>query len=724
MDPSKKALESLRADLESQKRRKILSFEEFLEITKTEPQKVFRNVFQLFHDMVKSRIGKGEDEYPDDPESVGFVKYDCSKIFIHGMDSPFFPDRLFANRFVRQVETLKKGSQQNRIHVYEGPHGCGKSTFMDNLLETFEEYTDTEEGESFEIFWDIDIEGEKVSFSCPSHDYPILIVPRNYRANFLDKLLSDGFTELKHKISSEKEYEWLFDNEVCTICRSLFWALFDKTGSIDKVLDMVKVRHYKFDRRLGEGISVFNPGDAPIKEVKLSDNLIQKKLDKIFGAKVVKYVFSPHARINNGVYVLMDIKSHNEERLIELHNIISEGVHKVNGSVEERISSLFFALMNPEDKEKIKEHNASSFQGRIQYNKIPYVLDVPTELAIQRSIFGEKIDSYFLPGVLDNFVRVIISSRMNPGCEVLKEWIPNMAKYSKYCDGDGLLLRMEIYGGTIPRWLSEEDRKRLNASTRRKLISEGEREGEMGFSGRDSVRLFGDFISYFGGRTNLINMGNVSDFFKHKIGKVQRNENIPKNFLNSLVGWYDYLILGEVKESLYFYNEETITENILHYIYATNYEIGHAKVKCEWTGKDVEITEEFFRKLGAYFVGKDINKDDALTHANSIQRRYIEIIAKDPGKKITETELFQELFASYARSLKERVLEPFLKNDNFRQAIKCFRTDDFKTFDTRLKEHIVHMIKNLVEKFGYTEQGAKEICLYVIDQKLVEKFSK
>ena len=33
------------------------------------------------------------------------------------------------------------------------------------------------------------------------------------------------------------------------------------------------------------------------------------------------------------------------------------------------------------------------------------------------------------------------------------------------------------------------------------------------------------------------------------------------------------------------------------------------------------------------------------------------------------------------------------------------------------------MIKALVEKFSYTEQGAKEICLYMIDQKLAEKFS-
>ena len=45
----------------------------------------------------------------------------------------------------------------------------------------------------------------------------------------------------------------------------------------------------------------------------------------------------------------MDIKSHNVERLIELHNIISEGVHKVE-DLEENVDSLFLAVMNPEDK--------------------------------------------------------------------------------------------------------------------------------------------------------------------------------------------------------------------------------------------------------------------------------------------------------------------------------------------------------------------------------------
>lgn len=722
MNDARKALESLKTNLESDQRRVTLNFNEFLEIARENPQRTFRNIFQLFHDMVKSYVGEGEDEYPEDPESIGFVKYNCSKIFVEGSNNPFFPDRLFANRFVRQAETLRQGSQQNRIYVYEGPHGCGKSTFLNNILRSFEKYTNTEEGQSFEIFWDIETDDGKAWVPCPSHDYPLLLIPKGHRTAFLDKLLSEKMTEFKHNLSCEKEYEWLFEREVCVICESLFRALLDRFGSLEKVLSMVKVRRYKFDRRLGEGISVFNPGDRPMREVFLTDNQIQEKLDKIFGANLVKYVFSPLARTNNGIHVLMDVKSCNKERLLELHNVVSEGVHKVNGLIEERVSSLFLALMNPEDKKGIEEERVKSFQGRIQYNKIPYVLDVPTEVKIYQSVFGDQVNLRFLPRVLENFARVIISSRMNAECQPLKEWIPDVEKYRRYCDESRLLLRMDIYGGVIPAWLSEGDRKKLTAQVRRKLIAEGEREGVKGFSGRESVKFFGELLSRYGKDSHIINMSNVSDYFKHQIGREKRNEYIPKNFIDSLVGWYNYTVLAEVKESLYFYNEKQISEIVLNYLYAINYDVG-TKIRCEWTGQELEVSIDFLKTASAYFVGKEIKDQDVLGFARNIQKRYVEAAVQEMGRKITETDLYRELFASCVRNLKEKTFEPFLKNDNFKEAVRAFGTIEFETFDTRLIEHVAHMIKSLVEKFGYTEKGAKEICLYVVDQKLVEKFS-
>ena len=722
MNEVKQALECLGAEAKNKGKRIVLDFDQLCGEVRANPSKILRNIFQQFYDMVKFYVGPGKDEYPNDPESIGFMEYDCSKIFIEEADIPFFADRLFANRFIRQAESLRQGSQQNRIHVFEGPQGCGKSTFLNNLLRSFEKYMDSEEGRGYEIVWNIKTkEGEKFEVPCPSHDYPILLIPRDCRANFLEKLIPESVPEFKEKLFHDKEYEWIFKGEVCTICESIFDALFDKFGSLDAVLSMVKARSSKFDRRSGEGISVFNPGDRPVKESEFGDRRIQKKLDDFFGANIVKYVYSLHARTNNGIYVLMDIKSHNEDRLLELHNIISEGVHKVV-DVEEQSNSLFLALMNPEDQKKIEDTKTmASFQGRIQYNRIRYVMEVPTEVDIYRSTFGDQIDARFLPRVLENFARVVISSRMKSECGPLKEWIPDLGKYKKYCDEAGFLLRMEIYGGVIPTWLSEADKKKFTVQVRRKLIAEGENEGDKGITGRESIRLFGEFFNLCCRKSNLINMGDVTEYFKHKMGSVKRDESVPKNFIGSLVNLYDFVVLNQVKESLYFYNKEQISEDILHYLYAVNYDVGN-KVTCAWTGKEIEITVVFFKLVSAYLTGTDVGDRDALVFAQDIQKKYATMIAQDRTRPIMETELYKTLFAAYTKNLKEKALQPFLKNENFQEAVKSFGAKAFETYDTRLKEHVAYMIKNL-EKFGYNEQGAKEICLYVIDQKLAEKFS-
>lgn len=720
MNDAVKAIDYVKSQVDRKEKRKIISYDEFLELMSSEPKRVLRNIFQLFHDMIKNYVGEGEDENPNDPESIGFIKYDCSKIFVNGAENPFFADRLFANRFVRQAASMRHGSQQNRMYVYEGPHGCGKSTFLNNLLRVFEEYTETKAGQSYELFWEIEWDNIKVSIPCNSHDHPVLLIPKKYRVEFLDKLIPDS-KDFDRKLLKEKEYEWIYREEVCTVCRSLFWALFDKVGSLDEVLKMVRVRSYKFDRRLGEGISVFNPGDKPARETSFGDRQIQIKLDKIFGANIVKYLFSSQARTNNGVYVLMDVKSNNQARLLDLHNVISEGVHKVE-DIEEHINSLFFALMNPEDKEELSKNKVESFQARIQYNKIRYVMEVPTEVKIYRNTFGEHINNFFLPRVLENFARVIISSRMNLKCAPIEEWIPNIGReYGKYCDEYGLLLRMEIYGGVIPPWLSEEDKKKFTVQVRRKIVGEGENEGVTGFSGRDSIIQFGEFFARYGGKSNLITMANVTDFFKHKIGREKRDEFVPKNFISSLVNWYNYVVLNEVKEALYFYNTDQIKEDVLNYLCAVNYELG-SRVKCKTTGKEIEVTADFFKMMGTFFTGKTVEERKALEYARDIQKRYVEIVNRNSEQDLTETELYQALFKSYVRNLKEKVLQPFVKNESFREAVRSYGTEEFHTYDSRLKEHVENMIKNL-KKFNYNEKAAKEICLYVIDQKLVDNFS-
>jgi hypothetical protein len=352
-------------------------------------------------------------------------------------------------------------------------------------------------------------------------------------------------------------------------------------------------------------------------------------------------------------------------------------------------------------------------------------MDLSTEVEIYRNIFGKHIDESFLPRVLHNFARVIISSRLNTKSEALLEWIGKPEKYKLYCDENLQLLKMEIYTGYIPPWLAEEDRKVLTAKRRRKIIAESEKEGDHGISGRDSIKIFNEFYSTYANENKLINMSVLCNFFT-KIRK-ELSELIPKGFLDSLLHMYDYTILQEVKESLYYYNEEQISREIQNYLFAINFEIGSVQT-CTYTGEKLEITEDFLESIEARLLGAKIPKDKRLTFREDTQKEYTSKTLTQEmmvdGKPITETKIYESMHDRYLYNLKEKVLDPLIENENFRRAIKDYDKEDFKAYDKRIRNDVTYLIKNLCTNHGYTEQGAKEVCIYVIDNDLAKKFAK
>jgi energy-coupling factor transporter ATP-binding protein EcfA2 len=775
MDSVGKAMEFLNVSLEGREANQPLSFLQFLSMAAAQPDRMLRNIFQVFHDMVASNIKEGVDEYPDDPESIGFLQYDCNPLLADDADHPFFADPLFATRLVDLVEALKSGAQQNKIYIFQGPAGCGKSTFLNNLLEKFEEYTNTSEGAQYEVVWRIrkdafpgsnrqagqlvdrlahllgqsekarqvsaeahdpttprDFEGhftgewsfppaedEYIEIACPSHDHPFLMIPKKTRREFMARLLAGH--ELKNVVLEKKEYDWIYRQNPCTICGAMYGALLERLKDVNLVLETIHVRRYRFNRRLGEGISVFNPGDKPTKQNAMSNPMLQAQVDSLFqDSNLVHYIFSRYAKTNNGVYALMDVKSHNTERLIELHNIISEGVHKVD-FIEEGVNSLFLAVMNPEDKENIG--NLPSFSDRIQYIDVPYVLDYETEVQIYRNVFGH-IDAAFLPRVLHNFARVIISTRLEERSPALLEWIGDPEKYNLYCDRNLQLIKMDLYRAHIPSWLTDEDRKALTAQRRRKIIKESNSEGKKGFSGRDSIHIFGDFYSKYHKDASLITMANLVQFFSKT--KSELTEHIPSGFLESLTRMYNYLVLQEVKESLYYYNESQISRDIQHYLFSLNFEPG-TEEKCPFTGERVAITEDFWVAVEYRLLGSDgLDSERRRSFRSGVQKEYASVaLAQEvmvEGRPLTETKLFHSLHERYVHNLKQRVLDPFLKNENFRRAIMDYGMENYKTYDQRIREDVSYLLKNLEDRFGYTPKGAREVCVYVIDQELADKF--
>lgn len=74
---------------------------------------------------------------------------------------------------------------------------------------------------------------------------------------------------------------------------------------------------------------------------------------------------------------------------------------------------------------------------------------------------------------------------------------------------------------------------------------------------------------------------------------------------------------------------------------------------------------------------------------------------------IIETKLYLSLYERYVFNLKEKVLDLFIENENFRQAIKGYGEEAFKTHDKKIKNDVTFLMNNLCDKSHYFQQVAK-----------------
>lgn len=701
-----KALQKLAYQMGSENVPNLFNFEEFLNILIKEPEKTLRDIFQIFADMMSFFLYEEKSE----KELLSIEKANFDKLFYENCEEPFFIDRLLANRLLKLTNTLKKGGQYGQIYLFEGPPGSGKSTFLNNILGKLEMYTQQKEGKIYQAHWKIN----DLEVTCPQHDHPIAFIPKNYRRDFLSNLLPES--DFKKRLFQDKTYEWVWKDEPCALCNTIQKNIVEKEQNPLAYLDYLHIKTWQFDRQYSDGISVFNPGDI-ILDKPFQNEILKKELEKHFKKQISTY-YSVWASTNNGVVALMDIKDNNVARLMSIHGLVSDGVHKV-GTIEERIKSFFIGSVNPADK--VHYEYIPSFQDRIVSIPIPYILDYKTEVKVYEHKFGKKIHHFFQPRIIETIAKIVIATRLQ-NTTLIESWLRNPSEYMSWLDRDLLLLKMEIYAGILPTWLAEDDRKSFDEKMKKELLREAEEEGTFGFSGRQSLQIFNAIFTKYSKNEKIITIEMVENYFSQR--EKQYNE-IPSDFVRNAIDFYDFETLNELKESVYSYNESHIKKDILNYLFALNYE-GQEGIFNPYTKETIDGNSTIFWDFEHIILGNDFTTRYAERFRNNMRKEYVsETLVQEiqiQGKSLEQTNQYKFLYDKYTQNLKENVLVPYINNENFRRAIQDFGTHAFNAYDIRMKSDVTQLISNLQSKFNYTSEGAKQICLYVLDKNLAEKF--
>ncbi|MFH1063523.1 MAG: serine protein kinase PrkA [Candidatus Woesearchaeota archaeon] len=748
MDNVNKSLRNLTTILEEEEIRKPVKFNEFLDILSKDPQLVLRSIFQRFPDMISHYVV--EPVNPKDKED--YSRYDYSALFETDTDEPFFADQFLTKKLMQLTHTLKQGGQQNKLYLIGGPPGSGKSTFLNVLMAKFEEYSKTDAGMAYETLWRLDVKkiresfgdneiiispnpndpdqkqmienrqrlGEFLDVPCPNHDHPILQVPKQYREQFLREIIPDP--EFLDNLMKLKEYDWVLKDDPCTICSSVYQALSDRLDSIDDVFGMITARRYNYNRRVGNGVNILNASDVLPRDNVIYNKALQMLIDQLFrDGNLIEYVYSRYAPTNNGILALMDVKGNNVDRFKGLHGIVSDNINKVEGKIEENIRTFFLATVNPEDEDHFR--NSDSFKDRIVEIGIPYIVDYTKEIRVLKDKFGEDIDKRFLPHVLENFAKIVVSTRMGGQSSAITNWIDCPQQYQGHCDEDLVLLQMEVYAGRLPSWLDESDKLCFTDDVKKLILEEAKEEGMfLGVSERHSIELFQKFLMKYGKRNGFTTMKQVSEFF----GEYDDPKKLLKlKFIEDLTGVYDFGVMEEIKECMYHYNEDQIARDVKDYLFALNFDMDSRAV-CPYTGDNVIVTEEYLSGIEKRIFGAAAKPDNSAARRRNLQTRFAaETLSREmlkEKKDISDTELFQMLYKHYINSAKANVLEPFKDNENFMFAVKAYGTPGFNTYEERMRKDITLLIENLQNKFKYTEEGAKQLCEYAVENGLFNEY--
>ena len=487
------------------KSHRVLSFGEYLQAVELNPHLHLRNAAQYVRDMF-DYMGTGEVDHPRG-------KIRRFKLFDAELDegeNRLVGQEVVQNKIYRIISNFVRQGRVDRFILLHGPNGSSKSTITEMVSRGMEWYSARPEGAAYRFTWifptqklsrsgigfgskdeagdplgsyaHLDEEQIDARLPCEMSDHPILLVPREERAQFLEDMVGSGDQEDEFILSSD-----IIKGDLCPKCKLVYEALLTSyEGDYLKVLRHVQVERFYVSRRYRQASTRVEPQLAV--DANASQITADRSINALPTALQSTSLFELGGDLvqgNRGVIDYADLLKRNPEAYKYLLITVEEGRVALDRM------NLFFDLVFLGSSNEIHLHHFQespewpSFKGRLELVRVPYLLDFNKEREIyDQHITETQVAKHLAPHANAVAALWAVLSRMHrPTPDSYDEPLKSLVAKLSPMDKAWLYA-----GGQLPKGVRGDDARALRAGTREvweKSRSEPVYEGQTGASPRE-----------------------------------------------------------------------------------------------------------------------------------------------------------------------------------------------------------------------------------------------
>jgi serine protein kinase len=650
------------------------SFWDYLDIVAENPA-VARNAFQRVYDMILSYGAENIVQFKQEMTRYKFFSdpIDNGNDAIYGLERPL----------MQLVDFFKSAAQgygtEKRILLLHGPVGSSKSTIARLLKKGLENYSKLDAGRSYTFQWRVHHrtgagdEGEQY-VECPMHEDPLLLIPREARADVLDAI--------NEKLSEGRKIRLYGD--ICPFCRKVYADLLESyDGDWKKVMDHVRVKRLILSEKDRRGIGTFQPKDEKNQDsTELTGDINYRKIAE-FGSDSDPRAFNFDGELNianRGIVEFIEVLKLDVAFLYDLLGASQEHMIKPKKFAQTCIDEVILGHTNEPEYKKLQGNEMmEAFRDRTIKIDIPYNIRLDDEIKIYLKDFGpERVKGmHIAPHTIEVAAMWAVLTRLAE---------PKKAGITK-------LQKLKLYNGKSIPGFTEDSIKELK--------EEAPREGMQGISPRYiQDKISNALVSHQAQIDKAINpfmvMNELENGLTHH--SLITDEELKKEYREILAvvrEEYEDILKGEVQRAISA-DEDAIKRLAANYIENVRAYTQHERVRNRYTGRDEDPDERLMRSIEDKIDIPESRKDDFRQEIMN----YIGALALD-GKKFE--------YNTNARLLKALELKLF---EDQRDTIKLKNLVS-SVVDDETQQKIDVVKQRLIKYFGYNETSATDVLNYV-----------